>query len=46
MGCGALKCVFPRLFSSSISKVSKLTEFGGWSNDVWEWCLAWRRSIF
>ena len=46
MGRGALKSVFLRLFSLRTSKVSKLAEFRGWSNGVWVWRLAWRRSLF
>ena len=34
VGGGALKCVFPRLFSLSTSKASKLAEFGRWCNGV------------
>ena len=45
-GCGVLTSVFPRLFSLSTAKVSKLAEFGGWINSVWVWHLAWRRRLF
>ena len=46
VGNGALKEVFPRLFSLSLSKESKVAEFGAWNNGQWAWTFAWRRSLF
>ena len=44
--CGALKGVFPRLFSLSSTKDAKVVELGYWHNGVWVWQLNWRRSFF
>jgi len=46
VGSGALKIVFPRLFSVSLSKTSKVAELGVWNNGIWDWKFAWRRSFF
>jgi len=46
VGSRALKSVFPRLFSLSLSKESKVTELGAWNNGLWVWTFAWRRSLF
>ena len=46
VGNGALKEVFPRLFSLSLSKESKVAEFGAWNNGQWVCTFAWRRSLF
>jgi len=46
VGSGALKSVFPRLFSLSLSKDSKVAELRAWSNGLWVWTFAWRRSLF
>jgi len=46
VGSGALKVVFPRLFSLSLSKESKVVELGAWNNGLWVWTFAWRRSLF
>jgi len=46
VGNGALKEVFTRLFSLSLSKESKVAEFGAWNNGQWAWTFAGRRSLF
>ena len=35
VGRGALKSVFLRLFSLSVSKDSTVAEVGAWNNNVW-----------
>ena len=46
LNCGALKGMFPRLYSLSTAKAAKVAEIGNWSNGVWIWHLCWRRSLF
>ena len=46
LSCGALKGVFPRLFSLSLSKVAKVVELGNWIDGVWVWHFEWRRPFF
>ena len=43
---GALKHVYPRLFSLSSCKDAKVTELGKWINGSWEWQITWKRSLF
>ena len=45
-GCATLKSVYPRLFSLSSIKDTKVSKLGDWSNGVWEWKVAWRRRLF
>ena len=45
-GCGALKNVFPRLYSLSLLKASKVADLGVWINGVWVWNFLWRRNLF
>ena len=45
-GRRALKSVFPRLFSLSVSKASKVVELGNWNNNRWEWNFGWRMNVF
>lgn len=37
---------FPRLYSISNQKHCVIADMGIWNNDVWEWSLNWRRSLF
>ncbi|XP_068483362.1 uncharacterized protein [Phaseolus vulgaris] len=46
LSCGALKVVFPRLFSLSLAKDAKVAELGNWIDGVWVWHFVWRRSFF
>jgi len=46
LSCGAMKGVFPRLFSICSAKDAKVAELGYWSNGVWVWQFVWRRSFF
>ena len=46
VGSGALKSVFPRLFSLSLSKASTVVEFGAWNSRIWDWNFVWRRNLF
>jgi len=46
VGDGALKSIYPRLFSLSSCKDDKVAELGKWINGSWEWQLTWRRSLF
>jgi len=46
LNCGALKEMFPRLYSLGTAKAAKVAEIGKWSNGVWIWHLCWRRSLF
>ncbi|XP_068472346.1 uncharacterized protein [Phaseolus vulgaris] len=46
LSCGALKVVFPRLFSLSLAKDTKVVELGNWIDGVWVWHFVWRRSFF
>jgi len=39
LNCGALKRVFPRLFSLSSAKAAKVAELGVWTDGVWVWHL-------
>ncbi|XWS32576.1 hypothetical protein CRYUN_Cryun22dG0001300 [Craigia yunnanensis] len=43
---GALKSAFPRIFTLSVNKLSKVNEFGFWSNNVWQWKILLRRRLF
>jgi len=46
VGSGALKNVFPRLFSLSLSKDFAVVAFGGWNNGKWDWNLfEWEKQI-
>ena len=46
VGRGALKTVFPMLYSLSVPKASGMTAFGGWNNEKWLWNFVWRRNLF
>ena len=46
LSCGALKGVFPRLFSLSSANDAKVAEFGYWANGVWVWHFDGRRPFF
>ena len=46
MGRGALKIVFSRLYSLSVSKGFAMAAFGGWNNEKWVWNFIWRRNLF
>ena len=46
MSCGALKVVFPRLFSLSLAKDAKVTELENWIDGVWVWHFVWHSSFF
>jgi len=46
VGCGALKSVFPRLYSLSISRNSKTVEFEDWVSVGWVWHVPWRMRLF
>jgi len=46
LGCGAMKRVFPRLFSICSAEKVRVADLGYWSDGVWVWQLAWRRPFF
>ena len=46
LSCGALKSVFPRIFSLSVTKGAKVAELGNWIDGVWVWHFEWRRPFF
>jgi len=46
LSCGALKSVFPRIFSLSVTKGAKVAELGNLIDGVWVWHFEWRRPFF
>lgn len=45
-GGGALKDLYPRLFSLSEQKEKAIADCGSWCERGWEWSLVWRREMF
>ncbi|GKV32054.1 hypothetical protein SLEP1_g40687 [Rubroshorea leprosula] len=45
-GDGCLANKYPRLYLLSTGKDYKISQMGGWHNDIWKWSLHWRRSLF
>jgi len=46
VGSGVLKNRFRRLFSLFDNKEAKLSDYGVWVNNFWQWNLTWRRGFF
>ena len=43
---GALKGLFPRLYSISLQKNLLISQMGMWHEGTWIWHLTWRRSLY
>ncbi|KAK9000990.1 hypothetical protein V6N11_082784 [Hibiscus sabdariffa] len=46
VGMSCLQVLFPRLYTLSTKKRGKITEFGVWSGEKWEWKIPLRIVLF
>lgn len=46
VGSTTLQELFPRLYSGSAHKGSKVSHMGVWEQDSWRWILTWSRILF